>query len=78
MAWPVRRVAARRALWAGALLLTACEPPTAQLEGAAYDATALSGGRRYRWASGSVVRVWVEGGAAAGGADLERAVRAAE
>lgn len=78
MARPPRGGGARRALWAAVLLLTACEPPTAQLETAAYDATALSGGRRYRWASGSVVRVWVEGATTTGATDLVRAVRAAE
>jgi hypothetical protein len=78
MARPPRWWAARRVLWAGALLLAACEPPTALLEEAAYDATALSGGRRYRWASGRVVRVWVEGAPMSGAADLARAVRSAE
>lgn len=69
---------ARWALGALALVgLGGCEAPTYARPEAAYDVTALSGGQRYRWAAGSRVRVWVEGPAVAGPADLPRAVRAA-
>lgn len=53
----------------------ACEAPTVSRPIGAYDPTVLSGGVRYRWASGTTVRVWVVESGSTDAIRLEVAVR---
>lgn len=56
-------------------VLGSCDAPTAVRPEAAYDPTQLTGGIRYRWTSGTTVRVWFANGAVVDGLDAGLAVR---
>lgn len=60
-----------------AFVLVACEAPSATRPIAAYDPTILTGGLRYRWTSGTTVRVWTVDASSASPMNLGIAVRAA-
>lgn len=53
----------------------ACDSPSVSRPVGAYDPTGLTAGVRYRWASGSKVRVWVVESAPSNDIDLDVAVR---
>jgi hypothetical protein len=73
-----RRRAARYAAVAfGLALFEACAAPTASRPEAAYNPTTLTGGMRYRWRSGSTVRVWVINSASGAPLNLGIATRSA-
>jgi hypothetical protein len=55
----------------------ACASPTATRPEAAYNPTTLTGGMRYRWQSGSTVRVWVVNSATGAPLNLGIATRSA-
>lgn len=59
----------------GVLALGACDAPSAVRPEAAYDPTQLTGGIRYRWTSGTTVRVWLANGTSGEGLDAGLAVR---
>ena len=54
--------------------LSACDSPLSTRPAAAYNPTALTNGLYYRWASGSIVKVWVVQAGLTTTADLEGAV----
>lgn len=54
-----------------------CDTPTASRPIGAYNPTTLTGGLRYRWESGTTVRVWIVESATSNGLDLSLAVRRA-
>lgn len=43
-----------------ALVMTACDSPTASRPAFAFDPTALSEGKLYRWTKGRTIRVWAD------------------
>lgn len=60
-----------------ALLLAACDVPTATRPTFAYDPTTLSNSKLYRWANGRKLRVWVDVSDSAASVDIGHAVRLA-
>ncbi|MCC6242734.1 MAG: hypothetical protein IT353_07820 [Gemmatimonadaceae bacterium] len=58
-------------------VVSACAAPTATRPDAAYNPTTLTGGVRYRWSSGALVRVWIVNSASGAPLNLGQATRAA-